>query len=128
MPRIEMPEINIPDVPRAFMSWRSSVAGIEAESLDSQLAEYFGVKEGVLVRSVVRGSAAEKSGLRAGDVIVKIDDNRVTSPREITATIRSTRSKKAVPVQVIRDKREITIQLAVEDSASETHHAMPKRK
>ena len=64
--------------PRAFMSWRSSIVGIEAESLDSQLAEYFGVKEGVLVRSVVRGSAAEKSGLRAGDVIVKIDDNRVT--------------------------------------------------
>ena len=45
---IEIPEINIPDVPRAFMSWRSSIAGIEAESLDSQLAEYFGVKEGVL--------------------------------------------------------------------------------
>ena len=78
----------MPDVPRAFMSWRTSVAGIEAESLDSQLAEYFGVKEGVLVRSVVRGSAAEKSGLRAGDVIVKIDYNRVTSPREIPATIR----------------------------------------
>ena len=60
------------------MSWRSSVAGIEAESLDSQLAEYFGVKEGVLVRSVVRGSAAEKSGLRAGDVIVKVDDTRIS--------------------------------------------------
>ena len=128
MPRIEMPEVNIPDVPRAFMSWRSSVVGIEAESLDSQLAEYFGVKEGVLVCSVVRGSAAEKSGLRAGDVIVKIDDNRVSSPREISATIRSTRPKKTVPVQVIRDKKEVTIQLAVEDPASDMHHAMPKRK
>ena len=60
---LELPEISIPDVPRAFMSWRSSIVGIEAESLDSQLAEYFGVKEGVLVRSVVRGSSAEKAGL-----------------------------------------------------------------
>jgi len=128
MPRIELPEINIPDVPRAFMSWRSSIAGIEAESLDSQLAEYFGVKEGVLVRSVIRGSAAEKSGLRAGDVIVKIDETRVTSPREISAGIRSARSKKTVPVQVVRDKRELTIQLAVEDPTSEMYHAMPKRK
>jgi len=128
MPRIELPEINIPDVPRAFMSWRSSIAGIEAESLDSQLAEYFGVKEGVLVRSVIRGSAAEKSGLRAGDVIVKIDETRVTSPREISAGIRSARSKKTVPVQVVRDKREMTIQLAVEDPTSEMYHAMPKRK
>jgi serine protease Do len=126
-PRIEIPEINVPDVPRAFMSWRSSIVGIEAESLDSQLAEYFGVKEGVLVRSVVRGSAAEKSGLRAGDVIVKIDDSPVTSPREISASIRSKRGKKTVPVQIIRDKREVTIQLAVEDQASEMYHAMPKR-
>lgn len=128
IPRIEIPEINVPDVPRAFMSWRSSIVGIEAESLDSQLAEYFGVKEGVLVRSVVRGSAAEKSGLRAGDVIVKVDDNRITSPREISASIRATRGKKTVPVQVVRDKRELTLQLSIEDSVSETHHAMPKRK
>jgi serine protease Do len=128
IPRIEIPEINIPDVPRAVMSWRSSVAGIEAESLDSQLAEYFGVKEGVLVRSVVRGSAAEKSGLRAGDVIVKVDDTRISSPREISSTIRVNRSKKTLPVQVVRDKRELTLQLSVEESASDTYHAMPKRK
>ena len=129
IPRIEIPEINIPDVPRAVMSWRSSVAGIEAESLDSQLAEYFGVKEGVLVRSVVRGSAAEKSGLRAGDVIVKVDDTRISSPREISTTIRANRSKKSLPVQIVRDKRELTLQLSVEDSfSSDTYHAMPKRK
>lgn len=126
-PRFEMPEINMPDFPRAFMSWRSSIAGIEAESLDPQLAEYFGVKEGVLVRSVVRGSAADKSGFRAGDVIVKIDENRVTSPREISTSIRSTRSRKTIPVQVVRDKREVTLQLAVEDPSLE-HHAVPKRK
>ena len=125
-PRVEIPEINMPDIPRAFMSWRSSIVGIEAESLDSQLAEYFGVKEGVLVRSVVPGSSAEKAGLRAGDVIVKIDDSRVTNPREISASIRSSRSKKTVTVQVIRDKRDVTLQLPVEDP-SEMHHAMPKR-
>jgi serine protease Do len=124
---IELPEINVPDVPRAFMSWRSSIVGIEAESLDSQLAEYFGVKEGVLVRSVVRGSSAEKAGLRAGDVIVKVDDTRVTSPREISANIRSSRAKKAVPVQVIRDKREVTLQLPMDDASTPTYHAMPKQ-
>jgi serine protease Do len=126
LPHMEFPEINVPDVPRAFMSWRSSIVGIEAESLDSQLAEYFGVKEGVLVRSVVRGSSAEKAGLRAGDVIVKVDDTRVSSPREISANIRSSRAKKAVPVQVIRDKREVTLQLPMDDSTTPTYNAMPK--
>jgi len=42
----------------------SRALGVESESLSSQLAEYFGVKEGVLVRSVARGSPAEKAGLK----------------------------------------------------------------
>lgn len=120
----DFPEINLPDMPRPYMSWRSSIVGIEAESLDAQLAEYFGVKEGVLVRSVVRGSSAEKAGLRAGDVIIKVDDTRVSSPREISASIRSSRVKKTVPVQVIREKREMTLQLPTSDSP--TYQAMPK--
>jgi serine protease Do len=126
MPRIELPEIGIPDMPRAFMTWRSSVVGIEAEALDAQLAEYFGVKEGVLVRSVVRGSAAEKAGLRAGDVIVRVDETKVTSPREVSATMRSSRSKKTVPLVIVREKRETTLHLSVEESASDAHHAIPK--
>jgi Trypsin-like serine proteases, typically periplasmic, contain C-terminal PDZ domain len=73
--RVELPDFQMPDMPRPYMSWRSSMLGIEAESLDSQLAQYFGVKQGVLVRSVVRGSAAEKAGFRAGDVILK--DRRI---------------------------------------------------
>jgi serine protease Do len=123
---MDFPEISIPDMPRAFMTWRSSVVGIEAEALDAQLAEYFGVKEGVLVRSVVRGSAAEKAGLRAGDVIVKVDDTKVTSPREVSATMRTNRSKKTVPVVVVREKRESTLQLSVDESPSDTQYAMPK--
>jgi serine protease Do len=128
LPTVPFPEVHVPDVPRAFMSWRSSIVGIEAESLDSQLAEYFGVKEGVLVRSVVRGSSAEKAGLRAGDVIVKVDDSKVASPREVSANIRSSRARKSVPVQVVRDKKEVTLQLPVDDSPSPTYHAMPKPK
>ena len=40
VPDIEMPEFNMPDVPRVFTTWRSARLGIEAESLRSQLAEY----------------------------------------------------------------------------------------
>lgn len=126
IPRIEMPDIRMPDVPRAFMSWRSSFLGIEGESLDSQLAEFFGVREGVLVRSVVKGSAAEKAGLRAGDVIVRVDETKVATPREISTAVRSARSRKSVTVTAIREKRETAFNLPVEDAGSELHQAMPK--
>lgn len=126
LPRIEVPDIRIPDVPRAFMSWRSSFLGIEGESLDSQLAEFFGVREGVLVRSVVKGSAAEKAGLRAGDVIVRVDDTKVATPREISTAVRSARSRKSVTVTAVRERRETAFNLPIDDAGSELHQAMPK--
>jgi serine protease Do len=125
-PRIELPDMRMPDVPRAFMTWRSSFLGIEGESLDSQLAEFFGVKEGVLVRSVVKGSAAEKAGLRAGDVIVRVDDARVATPREITTAVRSARSKKSVTLAAVRDKRETSFNLPIEDAGAELQQTLPK--
>jgi serine protease Do len=122
IPRIEMPEIRIPDVPRATISWRSSFLGIEGESLDTQLAEFFGVKEGVLVRSVVKGSTADKAGVRAGDVIVRVDETRIATPREITAAIRGARSKKSVALGVVREKREMSVSLPVEETGAELRH------
>lgn len=109
--------IEMPDIPRAMMSWRSAMLGVEAEALSSQLAEFFGVKEGVLVRSVNKGSAAEKAGIKAGDVIVKVDTEKVSSPSEVTSAIRSVRSKKTFPVTVVRNRQETTLSVTLEESA-----------
>jgi serine protease Do len=106
----------MPDFPRSYMSWRSSTLGIESESLSSQLAEFFGVKDGVLVRSVIKNSAADKAGIKAGDVIVKVDDSKVTTPREISSVLRSLRSKRTFPVVVVRKQQEVTLQVTVEES------------
>ena len=53
-----------------------------------QLAEFFGVKQGVLVRSVAEGSAAEKAGIKAGDVIVKIGNGDVDRVGTISKLMR----------------------------------------
>jgi serine protease Do len=112
--------LQMPDIPRPNMSWQSGMLGVEAESLTDQLAEFFGVKEGVLVRSVVKDSAAAKAGLKAGDVITKVDETKVTAPREVTNAIRSLRSKKAFPVTVIRNHKETTVSVTLEEKQSTT--------
>ena len=104
------------DSPRAVMYWKSSSLGVEAESLDSQLAEFFGVKQGVLVRSVGKETAAEKAGVKAGDVIVKVEQTKVGSPREVTSAVRSARSSsKTVNLSIVRDKKEMALKVAFED-------------
>jgi serine protease Do len=116
--RFKMPEIRIPDIPRVVTSWQSRSLGVDSESLNSQLAEFFGVKEGVLVRSVIRGTAAEKAGLKAGDVITKIGDTKVTSPKDISNALRSVTSGKAFPVTVMRDRKETTLNATIEEKSS----------
>jgi serine protease Do len=119
------------DVPRVTMSWRAGVLGIEGEALrGSQLGDYFGVKEGVLVRSVMKDSPAEKAGLKAGDVIVKVDDRAVDEPRDITAALRSARdaSKKTFPVVIVRDKKESTVQVTLDEPAGGRAPAAPKAR
>ena len=108
----------IPEMPRAFGSTRSGMLGIECEPLGSQLAAFFGVKEGVLVRSVNKDSAAEKAGMRAGDVIVKVDGEAVTSAHEISSLVRAAGHKHTFPVVVVRDKKEVTLSVTVESAAS----------
>ncbi len=107
-------DIHLPDLPRTFMTLRSSALGVEAESIDGQLAQYFGVKEGVLVRSVLKGSSAEKAGVRAGDVIMKVDDAHVASPADLSGQLRSLRGKSAA-ILLMRDHKEITATVAIGD-------------
>jgi len=104
------------EIPRFQMTSQNPVLGIEGESLTSQqqLAEFFGVKDGVLVKSVVKNSAAEKAGIKAGDVVVKLDDSSVATPQDITRALRALGSKKTLTVTVVRNKKEIPLTIAIE--------------
>ncbi len=113
LPHIEIPPL--PDIPRSYMSWRSTMLGVEAEAIDSQLAEYFGVKEGVLVRYVIKDTPADKAGLKAGDVIIKVDGSKVVTPGDVSSHIRaSLRSKKTFPLVVVRDHKEMTVNVTID--------------
>ena len=53
-------------------------------------------------------------------VITKVDDTKVASPREITSATRSLRSKKTFPVTVIRNHKEMTVSVTLEESRPAT--------
>ena len=119
MPEIRIPEINIPEIPRFQFEYQNPVLGIIGEPLgqQEQFADFFGVKEGVLVKSVTKNSAAEKAGIKAGDVVVKVDDTKVTTTREITSAMRGARSKKTITVVVMRNKKEVPLTVTVESAS-----------
>ncbi|MBY0505248.1 MAG: PDZ domain-containing protein [Bryobacteraceae bacterium] len=103
------------DMPRPTMSWRNGALGVEAEGLKGGLAEFFGVKQGVLIRSVSKGSPAEKAGLKAGDVIVRVNDKGVEAPGDVAAIVRERGDRKTLNLVIVREKREQPMSVTLED-------------
>ncbi len=122
----QMKKYSMPDVPRPTMPMQSRMLGVESESLGPQLAEYFGVKEGVLVRSVGRNSAAEKAGIKAGDVITKVGDRRVNSPGDISSALRSNNSK-SIPVVLMRNQKEMTVNVTLDERSTGENRGSARR-
>jgi serine protease Do len=116
MPNIPpMPDVDIPSINMVVVT-SSARSGLMVENITPQLGEFFGVKNGngVLVRSVEKGSRAEKAGLRAGDVIVKVNGQPVHDTSDFTSAVRS-RNGASVSVGVIRDKKEQNLNLTLPD-------------
>ena len=89
--------------------------GASVAPLTAQLAEYFGVKEGVLVESVQADSPASRAGLRAGDVITSIGGNAVRSPADVTRALRGLEPNATIEMRVMRDRKETTLTVTAPD-------------
>src|SRR5271157_4934559 len=108
-PAVSVPPI--PDIDIPSFTTLSSRHGLVVESLSPQLSDYFGVPhgQGVLVRSVEKGSPAEAAGLKAGDVIVKVNNETVHDMADWRRAMHVRSGK--IQVSVVRDKHEQTLVL-----------------
>jgi serine protease Do len=102
----------LPRIERMFSS--SGRLGITVDSLSEQLAGYFGTKDGVLVTSVNKDSAAAKAGLKAGDVITAIDGSTVDSPSDLSSQTQRLDSGTEFTLDIVRDKKPMTLKGKVE--------------
>jgi serine protease Do len=115
-----MPDFDLPV--SVVVVHQSARSGLMVENITPQLGDFFGVKDGkgVLVRSVEKGSRGEKAGFRAGDVVVKVNNQPVHDTSDFTHALRSSSGGTAA-VTVMREKREQNLTLtlpAKKDSGS----------
>ncbi len=92
---------------------RALYVGADVNPVRTQLADYFGVKSGtgLLVESVDDQSPAWRAGLKAGDVIVKVESQQMTSKNDWLKAIRNHRGH-AVQVTVMRNKQELILTMS----------------
>jgi len=111
MPNVE----ELPDMPEV-LDPRTPVLGINAEDLTSQLGSYFGAPNnaGILVREVRPGTPADKAGLKAGDVITKVEGKEVRNLADLRAQLREKSNQASVNMSVLRKGSEISVTVPIE--------------
>ena len=104
--------------PRAVQvfTFGSGRIGVSVSDLDADSS--IKVPSGVLIDSVEEGSPAEKAGLKAGDVVLEFDGERVRSVRQFTRLVSETPAGRTVTAAIQRDGGRVTVNLTPAESGS----------
>src|SRR3954470_23639575 len=120
VPRPVIPDFDFPAVD-VMVQTSGSRSGAVVENLTPQLGDFFGARngEGVLVRSVEKGSAAEAAGLKAGDVITRVENERIADRGDWKTALRNHRRGKD-SCGIIHDKKEQTISITMPEAKDDS--------
>lgn len=118
-----MGKVKIPEIVWAYGN--RGRLGIQVQTITTQLAEYFGVesKHGLLVSTVNADSPAAKAGIRAGDVIVAVDDKQVEDADDLSKALRGRSGD--VNLTIVRDRQRQNVKVTLE--ASESRRRIERR-
>ena len=103
--------------------------GIQMQSVP-QDAQRYGVSAGAYVTGVASGSAAERAGLKEGDIIIAVDDTVVDSSSALTAAVSAYRAGDEAKLTVIRsnEKLELTITFDEENEQTVSANQLPQQE
>ncbi len=89
--------------------------GVSIQEINGDLAEEFGVKDlkGALVSGVMKGSPAEKAGIKQGDVILSYDDKVVEDTGHLRNMVSQTPIGTTVKIKLLRQKKEIVVEVKI---------------
>jgi serine protease Do len=113
-----LPRRGLPRFP--FNGWTSGAGrlGVVVQDLSPQLREYFGGKEGVLVSSVTEGSPAAHAGIKAGDVITKVNGKDVTDADSLVRIVRSQPDGQELTIDIVRDHKPQALKVKLLDATN----------
>ena len=90
--------------------------GVKYQMLDQKTALLNSVPQGAYVVEVVNGSAADKAGIKTGDIITEIDGNKLTDTKSLGDLIAKKKVNDEITLKVYRDGNTITIKLSLQEA------------
>jgi len=89
--------------------------GVTIQDVKGDLAQYYGIENGsgALVSDVVPGDPADKAGIQPKDIIVKVNGDKISGSRDLTAKVAKLAAGETARITVVRDGREKTLAITV---------------
>ena len=100
---------------------RAAYVGIAVQGLTPAVAQHFerNSSDGVLIAQVFTGSAAEKAGLKAGDILVKLNGQAVHDQAGYQAALDDYTAGDALTFEIIRDGKPLSVETQAEEFSEE---------
>jgi serine protease Do len=106
--------------------------GVAIQDLTSEMADYYGLKDrkGVLVADVFKGDPADEAGIRAKDIILEVNNQKVETSRQLTSMIANLNVGEIAKVEVFRDRKikTFSIKLAKRDDTKLRSRSVPQQR
>lgn len=104
--------------------------GVSVQEITPELAKQFGLSstKGVLVTEAEAGSPAARGGLTRGDVITSFDGKAVTDSAHLRNQVAGTRVGKKVPVTLLRDKKELSLEVTIVELPAKVAKSQKERE
>ncbi|WP_290611779.1 Do family serine endopeptidase [Arsukibacterium sp. UBA3155] len=111
---------NLVDQIIEFGQIRRGSLGVRGNDVNSELTEALNlnVSKGAFVNEVLPDTAAAKAGLKAGDVIVSMNGNRIQSFNELRAKIATLGANRKAELGILRDGKERSVTVTLQELAS----------
>lgn len=102
-----------------FGEVKRGILGVQGGELTSELAEAFGYEtnHGAFINQVMPDSAAEKAGLKAGDIIVSVNGKQIRTFGELRAKIATLGAGKKTTLGIVRDGEEQTVSVVLQEAS-----------
>lgn len=94
--------------------------GITPADVDSMAAQYYGFPEGAYVRTVTEGSAAEKAGIKVGDIITQLDSYDIGSSDELRQELLFHSAGETVDIVVWRSGEYLTLSITFDQKPADS--------
>ena len=106
-------ELKLTNYFKNLFEQKKKYIGIKLINLNEQLLDFFAVDNGVLISEIVPNTPCSALGLKAGDIIVKMDGKVVDNAEEIRKIIENHSLNIPLKIEVVRKKRKMSYRVPI---------------